>query len=102
MKGRVSPFFLLLCCLCLCLCCLCLCLCFFLFLVSSSIDSAVGLYQMDAALGIKPIDTFQGIDKTSASYRMLATMGWREGEGLVGSRATVFTDSRNQLVGTGC
>ena len=30
-----------------------------------------------------PPSLFQGVDKSSISYRMLSSMGWKEGEGLV-------------------
>ena len=29
---------------------------------------------------------FQGVDKESAGYKLLASMGWKEGEGLVRRR----------------
>jgi G-patch domain len=28
-------------------------------------------------------DVYQGIEKSSAAYKMLASMGWQEGDGLV-------------------
>lgn len=38
--------------------------------------AAVELYKQDG-------DYFQGVNKTSCGYKLLAAMGWQEGEGLV-------------------
>lgn len=33
-------------------------------------------------------DRYQGIDRESYAYKMLASMGWQEGDGLVRRRST--------------
>ena len=38
---------------------------------------------MAETVGIKLGDVFQGVEKVSMGYKLLAAMGWSEGEGLV-------------------
>jgi G-patch domain len=33
--------------------------------------------------GVRFKDVYQGIERDSMAYRLLASMGWREGDGLV-------------------
>lgn len=38
---------------------------------------------MEDSVALKIRDVYQGVEKVSAGYKMLAAMGWQEGEGLV-------------------
>ena len=40
-----------------------------------------------------PPSLFQGVDKSSISYRMLSSMGWKEGEGLVSATFVIAVAS---------
>lgn len=39
-------------------------------------------------MGSSTNELFQGIDKSSFGYKVLANLGWKEGEGLVSSTAS--------------
>lgn len=49
-----------------------------------------------AAAGVPPPVLFQGIDKGSFGYKLLAAQGWREGEGLV--RQLVFSPAEGRAL----
>lgn len=46
---------------------------------------------MVTANGSVPVGTlYQGVDKASAGYKLLASMGWKEGDGLVSAQFCVM------------